>query len=73
MTFTYDTWDSCYGVVTSRGAEMIYLDLDNGELARARELMNVTMGSRVLCSVVRPSIGNSRAIVKLESVVEYAA
>lgn len=75
MTNRYERWDCCYGVITSRDAKKIYLDLDNGELAKGEEweFLNVENGSKVLCSIVTPSTDCRRATVKFESVVEYAA
>ena len=74
MVSKYERWDCCYGVITSRDAKKIYLDLDNGELAKGEEweFLNVENGSKVLCSIVTPSTDFRRATVKFESVVEYA-
>ncbi|MBQ9082958.1 MAG: hypothetical protein IJY28_05600 [Clostridia bacterium] len=67
----YDVLDGCYGVVTSRSRNDVYLTLDNGEYAFAHKFGNLLPGTEVLCMVKRLATDEKRMLVCIESVTRY--
>ena len=64
----YERGEAAYGVVTSRCRRGAYIDLDNGEYAFCFDGACLREGTRIICSVKRPSTDHNRVIVRLDSV-----
>lgn len=60
--------DAVYGVVTSRCRKGAYIDLDNGEYAFCVDGACLREGTRIICSVKKPSTDHDRVIVRLDNV-----
>lgn len=69
----YEAYESCYGYVSSRCSQGIFLELDNGQRAFAYKYLNLNMGSKVLCTVLRKPVNDKLALVGIDSVIDYAA
>lgn len=67
----YERMDSCCGVVIRRCQKGVFLKLDNGEQAFAYRFGNLLVGTKVLCSVLKPAAGGLLTRVSIDS-VEYA-
>lgn len=64
----YERGDAAYGVVTSRCSKGAYIDLDNGEYAFCIDGSGFREGTRIICSIKKPSMDHNRVIVKLDNV-----
>ena len=69
---SYERFDSCYAVVTSRCNKGAFLRLDNGEEAFAYRFGNLFPDSEVLCTVLKPADGYKKMLVSIDSVISYS-
>lgn len=63
----YVKGDCCFGTVTSRGGDKLYLDLDNGQQAIAYRFGNLQAGAEVYCTVQKNAGRNRRMEVTVDS------
>ena len=68
----YEVFDGCYGTVRDRNREGVYLDLNNGQEAYAFRFVNLLLGSKVLCTVLKLPQEEKRMLVSIDSVVWHA-
>ncbi len=64
----YERFDSCYGFITDKNANGVYLVLDNNEEAYAHKFTSHKRGERVLCSIQKEASKGFRTIVSIDSV-----
>ena len=67
----YEVMDGCYGRVTGRCQEGVFLELDNGQEAFAYNFSSLVPGTEVLCSVLSQVEENRKMLVSIDSVSEY--
>ena len=68
---SYDIGDGCYGKIKDRTNAGAYLILDNGELAFAYKF-NLLPGTKVLCTVLKPTTETRFKLVSIDSVLYNA-
>lgn len=66
MEFNYGCGDASYGVITSRCRKGSFVKLSNDESAFCPGTCNLPNGTKIICSIIRPS--TDRYIVRLDSV-----
>ena len=69
----YEPRDCCFGVVTGRCRNGIFVELDSGEAAFSYTCANLYPGAEVYCSVKRPARDDLRMLVTVDSVIRYAS
>ena len=72
MENSYSIHDGCFGVIIGLCTKGAFLILDNGEEAFSYDMANLSVGTRVLCTVSRLATENLLMRVKFDSVVRYA-
>ena len=67
----YEPFDECYGIVTCRCGNGIFLTLDNGEKAYACSFGNLHPGDKVICRVDKLPHDGKYMQVSISSVCYY--
>ncbi len=70
--FDYEVMDECYGVVSSRCGDGVFLTLDNGEKAYATRFGNLHPGDKVICRIDKLTQGDKKPLVSISSVCGYS-
>ena len=63
----YNVSDCCFGIISSRSQRGSFIELDNGESAFCYNSLRA--GTKVLCSVLRPALGEKRKLVSIDSII----
>lgn len=65
---TYQKYDSCYGTITDKCSNGIFILLDNNEMAYAKNFTSHKSGTKVLCTILKNATKKFKTLVSVDSV-----
>ena len=65
----YTKFDSCYGIVTDKCHNGVYLLLDNNQIAYVYGFCTLVVGTKVVCTIVKEATEKLRTLALIDSVI----
>ena len=65
----YTKFDSCYGIVTDKCHNGVFLLLDNSQIAYVHGFCTLTIGTKVICTIFKDATEKFRILALIDSVL----